>query len=231
MSMNERRQLEAQAVLDVIKNPDVAQTLRQRNFRDNYNVRRQSISSHNIHLDLHSSLQFTLEQITALYTFSQFQHSYGNYIGAADYLYHFRVLSTDNELNNSAHRGKLASDILTCRWEVEKFNTLRDAIDSRYSRPTSHTCGSSTGRSSSISTAQRRGSSSSRRSSPRATSTPSKHLAPRCDALPPLPSYRVKPPPASRVQVPQWSYPPASDVPSKKSSRLSKWKNASTTTP
>ena len=115
MSMNERRQLEAQAVLDVIENPDVAQTLRQRNFRDNYSIHRQSISSHNIHLDLHSSLQFTLEQITALYTFSQFQYSYGNYIGAVDYLYRFRVLSTDNDPNNSAHRGKLGSDILTCR--------------------------------------------------------------------------------------------------------------------
>jgi len=45
------------------------------------------------------------------------------------------VLSTDNDLNNSAHWGKLASDILTGRWEValEELNTLRDAIDSRTS--------------------------------------------------------------------------------------------------
>ena len=38
------------------------------------------------------------------------------YSGAADYLYHFRVLSTDNDLNTSAHWGKLASDILTGKW-------------------------------------------------------------------------------------------------------------------
>ncbi|KIM49934.1 hypothetical protein M413DRAFT_439055 [Hebeloma cylindrosporum] len=121
VSTNERLQLEAQAVLDVIQNPDVAQALRQdknqnlQYLKDNYNL--------------------TLEQITALYTFGQFQYSYGNYTGAADYLYHFRVLSTDNDLNNSAHWGKLASDILTGRWDValEELNTLREAIDSRTS--------------------------------------------------------------------------------------------------
>lgn len=50
-------------------------------------------------------------------------------------MYHFRVLSTDNDLNNSAHWGKLASDILTGRWDValDELNTLREAIDSRSS--------------------------------------------------------------------------------------------------
>jgi translation initiation factor 3 subunit E len=44
-----------------------------------------------------------------------------------------RVLSTDNDLNISAHWGKLASDILTGKWEValEELNTLRDLINSR----------------------------------------------------------------------------------------------------
>lgn len=74
-----------------------------------------------------------MEQITALYNFGKFQYSYGNYSGAADYLYHFRVLSTDNDLNLSAHWGKLSSDILTGRWDIalEELNTLRDAIDTR----------------------------------------------------------------------------------------------------
>ncbi|KAI6039199.1 eIF3 subunit 6 N terminal domain-containing protein [Pisolithus marmoratus] len=116
---NERLQQEAQAVLDVIENPDVAQALRQDKnqnltfLKDNYNV--------------------TLEQINALYNFGQFQYTYGNYSGAADYLYHFRVLSTDNELNTSAHWGKLASDILTGKWDtaLEELNTLRDVVDSR----------------------------------------------------------------------------------------------------
>ncbi|EGN99164.1 hypothetical protein SERLA73DRAFT_108523 [Serpula lacrymans var. lacrymans S7.3] len=119
VSTNERLQQEAQAVLDVIENPEVAQALRQdknqnlQYLKDNYNL--------------------TLEQITALYNFGQFQYTYGNYSGAADYLYHFRVLSTDNELNTSAHWGKLASDILIGKWDtaLEELNNLRDVIDSR----------------------------------------------------------------------------------------------------
>ncbi|KAF9447013.1 eukaryotic translation initiation factor 3, subunit 6, partial [Macrolepiota fuliginosa MF-IS2] len=121
VSTHERLQQEAQAVLDVIENPDVAQALRQDKnqnlqfLKDNYNL--------------------TLEQITALYNFGQFQYSYGNYSGAADYLYHFRVLSTDTDLTTSAHWGKLASDILTGKWDtaLEELNTLRDLIDSRSS--------------------------------------------------------------------------------------------------
>ena len=185
-----------------------------------------------------------------LYTFGQLQYSYGNYTGAADYLYHFRPLSTNNYLNNSAHWGKLASDILTGRWEValEELNTLREAIDSRTSSSLLASAsanannlpepaftparGSSTGHSSSISTTQRGGLSSSRRSYSQATSTLSKPLdRGYYDTSPLLPFYLVKPPPASRVQLPQRPYPPASDTQSKKSSRLSKWENTSTPTP
>jgi translation initiation factor 3 subunit E len=138
VSTHERLEQEAQAVLDVIENPDVAQALRQdknqnlQYLKDNYNVR-PSFSPLRAHRTEISILQLTLEQITALYNFGQFQYTYGNYSGAADYLYHFRVLSTDNDLNTSAHWGKLASDILTGKWEaaLEELNTLRDAIDSR----------------------------------------------------------------------------------------------------
>jgi translation initiation factor 3 subunit E len=43
------------------------------------------------------------------------------------------VLSTDTDLNTSAHWGKLASDILTGKWDValEELNTLREALDAR----------------------------------------------------------------------------------------------------
>lgn len=50
-------------------------------------------------------MQVTLEQIAALYHFGQFHYSFGSYSGASDYLYHFRVLSTDADLNISALRG------------------------------------------------------------------------------------------------------------------------------
>ena len=88
----------------------------------------------------------TLEQINALYNFGKFQFSYGNYSGSADYLYHFRILSTDVERTTSAHWGKLASDILTGNWEValEELNTLREAIDSRASSTSTSTTTSTT---------------------------------------------------------------------------------------
>ncbi|KAH6867228.1 eukaryotic translation initiation factor 3 subunit 6 [Coprinopsis sp. MPI-PUGE-AT-0042] len=121
VSKAERLQQEAQAVQDVIENPDVAQSLRQDKnqnlayLKDNYGV--------------------TLEHITALYNFGKFLYASGNYSGAADYLYHFRVLSTDNDLNTSASWGKLACDILTGKWDtaLEELNSLREAIDSRTS--------------------------------------------------------------------------------------------------
>ncbi|KAF9261098.1 eukaryotic translation initiation factor 3 subunit 6 [Marasmius fiardii PR-910] len=116
---HERLQQEAQAVLDVIENPEVAQSLRQ---DKNQNLQ---------YLKEHYNL--TLDQITALYNFGKFQYSIGNYSGAADYLYHFRVLSTDADLNLSVHWGKLACEILSGRFDtaLEDLNTLREAIDSR----------------------------------------------------------------------------------------------------
>ena len=86
---------------------------------------------------MQSSVQLDPEQITALYHFGQFQYSYGNYSGAADYLYHFLILSTDSDLNLSALWGKLASDILTGKWDVALtgLNELRELIDSRSSAP------------------------------------------------------------------------------------------------
>jgi translation initiation factor 3 subunit E len=68
----------------------------------------------------------------ALYNFGQFQYTYSNYSGTADYLYHFQVLSTNNNLNTSTHWGKLASDILTGKWDValEELNTIKDIINS-----------------------------------------------------------------------------------------------------
>lgn len=116
---NERLEQEAQTVLDVIQNPEVAQALRQ--------DKNQNLTYLKDHYNL------TLDQITTLYNYGQFQFSCGNYSPAADYLYHFRVLSTDADHLTSSHWGKLASDILTGKWDValEELNTLREAIDSR----------------------------------------------------------------------------------------------------
>lgn len=73
----------------------------------------------------------TLTQITTLYNFGQFQYTYGNYTGAADYLYHFRILSTQSDLLLSAQWGKVASDILSGQWDtaLEELNRLKDLIE------------------------------------------------------------------------------------------------------
>ena len=153
--------IEAQAVLDVIENPAVAQALQQdknqklQYLNDNYNVRRELTISVLICIrpTAHARENHSAVYLWPIPILLRELHRRRR----LSIPFRFRVLSTDNDLNNSAHRGKLASDILTCRWEVEEFNTLRDSC---YSRPTSLTDVARPGRSSSISTAQRRGSSS-----------------------------------------------------------------------
>ncbi|KAI1303225.1 eukaryotic translation initiation factor 3 subunit E [Mortierella claussenii] len=97
-------QSEAQKVLDVIENPDVIAALRQDKLQ-------------NLQF-LKDNYAMTPEMIQTLYTLGQFQYSCGNYGGAADMLYHYRVLSTDDNLGLSALWGKLASEILVGNWEV-----------------------------------------------------------------------------------------------------------------
>ena len=58
------------------------------------------------------------EQIAALYHYAKFQFECGNYSAAAEFLYHYRTLSTDNERNMSALWGKLAAEILMQNWCV-----------------------------------------------------------------------------------------------------------------
>lgn len=58
----------------------------------------------------------TPEMVDALYEFGRFLYECGDYATAAELLYQFRILSTDNEKVNAATWGKLASDILTTNW-------------------------------------------------------------------------------------------------------------------
>jgi translation initiation factor 3 subunit E len=117
VSANERLQLEAQAVLDV----DRAET-RTCSICGTITLSPIPILTLSAHIAEPPTNHRPL----------QFQYSYGSYGGAAECLYHFRVLSTDTELNTSAHWGKLASDILTGRRDValEELNALRYSIDS-----------------------------------------------------------------------------------------------------
>ncbi|KAF7555124.1 hypothetical protein G7046_g6628 [Stylonectria norvegica] len=80
----------------------------------------------------------TLEMVDALYEFGQFQFRCGQYGPAADMLYQFRVLSTDNDKVAAATWGKLASEILQTNWDsaVEELKNVKEGIDNRlFSNP------------------------------------------------------------------------------------------------
>lgn len=76
--------------------------------------------------------------VDSLYDFGQFQFRCGNYGAAADLLYQFRVLSTDNDKVAQATWGKLASEILTTNWDsaVEELMKVKESIDTKlFSNP------------------------------------------------------------------------------------------------
>ncbi|KAI9266919.1 eIF3 subunit 6 N terminal domain-containing protein [Phascolomyces articulosus] len=113
----EQLQAEVQKVMQVLEKPEVISVLRQdkvqnlQTLKDNYN--------------------FTEETIDILYDFGQFEFDCGSYGGAADMLYHFRVLSTNEERCLSATWGKMAAEILTGNWDValEELQKLKETID------------------------------------------------------------------------------------------------------
>ncbi|KAI5283773.1 eukaryotic translation initiation factor 3 subunit E [Ascosphaera aggregata] len=75
----------------------------------------------------------TIDMVNALYDYGKFQYSCGSYGNAAEMLYRFRVLSTDNDKVASASWGKLASEILTTNWEgaMEEVTKVKESIDTR----------------------------------------------------------------------------------------------------
>lgn len=80
-----------------------------------------------------SLLQVTMEMVNALFDFGQFQFRCGQYGPAADMLYQFRVLSTDNDKVSASTWGKLASEILSTNWDsaVDEIKNVREGIDSK----------------------------------------------------------------------------------------------------
>jgi translation initiation factor 3 subunit E len=75
----------------------------------------------------------TVDMVNTLYDYGRFQYSCGSYANAAELLYQFRVLSTDNDKVAGATWGKLASEILTTNWEaaMEEIQKVKDSIDTR----------------------------------------------------------------------------------------------------
>lgn len=52
------------------------------------------------------------DEVDALYHYAKWNFECGNYSAAAEYLYHYRTLSTNPERNVGAMWGKVAADIL-----------------------------------------------------------------------------------------------------------------------
>ncbi|KAH6668127.1 eukaryotic translation initiation factor 3 subunit E [Plectosphaerella plurivora] len=82
--------------------------------------------------------EVTIEMVNSLFDFGQFQFRCGNYAAAAELLYQFRVLSTDNDKVAQATWGKLGSEILTTSWDaaVEEIAKVKESIDTKlYNNP------------------------------------------------------------------------------------------------
>ena len=119
VTKNAALEKEAEKVLSVIEDPNVANALKQDKA---------------LNLEwLQQNYKLTLEQIDALYHYGHFHYSCGNYKEASSYLYHYRVLATDNKLMASSLWGKLACDTLTGEWEraMEDVRLLREHIDAQ----------------------------------------------------------------------------------------------------
>lgn len=112
-------QKDVEHVLTIIEDPNVASALKQDKA---------------LNLEwLQQNYKLTLEQIDALYRYGYFQYSCGNYSEASSYLYHYRILATDNNRTASSLWGKLACDVLTGEWDraLEGVRLLREHIDAQ----------------------------------------------------------------------------------------------------
>lgn len=75
----------------------------------------------------------TQQMVDNLFAFGRFKYECGNYPEAADLLYRFRVLSTDNDKVTKATWGKLVCEILAEEWEsaLEEVDRVKEHIETR----------------------------------------------------------------------------------------------------
>ncbi|KAJ3179978.1 Eukaryotic translation initiation factor 3 subunit E [Gaertneriomyces sp. JEL0708] len=111
---------ESASIMDIIQDPTIIQQLKQDKLA-------------NIQF-LTENHNFQPEMLNSLYDLALFNYDIGNYSSAAEMLYHFRILSTDYDLNVSSLWGKLAAEILTQNWETafEDLNRLKEMIEQRH---------------------------------------------------------------------------------------------------
>jgi translation initiation factor 3 subunit E len=82
---------------------------------------------------LEESHGVTQQMVDNLYDFGRFRYECGLYPEAADLLYRFRVLSTDNDKVVKATWGKLVCEILSEEWEsaLEEVEKVKEHIETR----------------------------------------------------------------------------------------------------
>lgn len=75
----------------------------------------------------------TQQMVDALYDYGRFKYECGQYPEAADILYRFRVLSTDNDKVVKTTWGKLVCEILSEEWEaaIEEVDKVKEIIETR----------------------------------------------------------------------------------------------------
>ena len=75
----------------------------------------------------------TQQMVDDLYDYGRFKYQCGQYPEAADILYRFRVLSTDNDKVVKATWGKLVCEILSEEWEsaMEEVDKVKEHIETR----------------------------------------------------------------------------------------------------
>ncbi|KAJ3329880.1 Eukaryotic translation initiation factor 3 subunit E [Blyttiomyces sp. JEL0837] len=104
-------------IMKIIQDPTVSQQLKQDKLA-------------NVQF-LEQNFNFKPDMLLALYDFAKVQFQVGDYSGCAGMLYHYRILSTDFEMNTQALWGKLAAEILAQNWEtaLEDLNRLKELIE------------------------------------------------------------------------------------------------------
>lgn len=82
---------------------------------------------------LEESHGVTQQMVDDLYDYGRFKYQCGQYPEAADILYRFRVLSTDNDKVVKATWGKLVCEILSEEWEsaMEEVDKVKEHIETR----------------------------------------------------------------------------------------------------
>eukprot|EP00891_Asterochloris_glomerata_P002480 jgi/Astpho2/2480/e_gw1.00048.70.1_t len=116
-------QAQAESIVEFLSNEGLVKQLKQDKAQNLQWLQQQ----HNIGPD----------QIEALYHYAKFQFDCGNYSVAAEFLYHYRSLSTNPERNLSALWGKLAAEILMQNWDtaMDYLTKLKDVVDANTFAP------------------------------------------------------------------------------------------------